>query len=109
MKMAISSGSVCTATDHQSTAASASGLNRYTISGMRMAGRLPNSVRSTRSRARQAASTRTRMTSAVSVQSYSAACASTQDTAKPSGAMWPALTSIRYFQVKPSARARSKL
>ena len=45
----------------------------------------------------------------VSGQLYSATRASTQEIAKPSGAMCPALSSIRYFQLKPLASARSKL
>ena len=46
---------------------------------------------------------------AMSGQLYSASRAITQEIANPSGAMCPALISIRYFQVKPLDRARSKL
>ena len=109
MKIDSSSGRVCTATDHQSTAASASGQNRYTASGIRIAGRSPNRVRRTRSNATQAAATRARMTMQMSGQLYSASRASTQEIPNPSGAICPALSSIRYFQVKPLDSARSKL
>ncbi|HCU96334.1 MAG TPA: hypothetical protein DHU96_27895 [Actinobacteria bacterium] len=108
MNIASSSGRSSTATTHQETAASDSGLNTNKVSGIKMAGRLPNNVRRVRSSARHVAARSARMDRQASGQLYRAILASTQASAVPNGSRWPASTHIRYDQLNPWVTARSK-
>jgi hypothetical protein len=86
---------VFSAAAHHVSTGTVIGLNRYTVSGMRMSGRDPNSSRSIRYTASPANPCRTSTLAVTRVQSYASIRVSTHASAKPPGMNWPTWTRIR--------------